>query len=70
MFFIFEKTKHAYYFFTVIIQINCSKCVIACPKKEGKIICAFDIFKRNYHMFPSLCAMDGYAQCHKVGKYI
>nr|XP_034834639.1 uncharacterized protein LOC117991200 [Maniola hyperantus] len=28
------------------------------------MVCAFDINKKTYKMFPSRCAMAGYAQCH------
>ncbi|CAH0720380.1 unnamed protein product, partial [Brenthis ino] len=38
-------------------------CEIKCPVEDKEMVCAFDIIKRAYKIFPSKCAMDEFAKC-------
>ncbi|XP_032518974.2 uncharacterized protein LOC116771271 [Danaus plexippus] len=43
------------------------ECFIECSNEPENMICALDLKKKNYKMFPSNCAMNGYAKCFGIG---
>ncbi|XP_047535765.1 U-Kazal-Dg21.2-like [Vanessa atalanta] len=42
------------------------ECQIDCPVENENMVCAFEIKKSAYKMFPSKCAMEGFAKCYDM----
>ncbi|VVC90353.1 unnamed protein product [Leptidea sinapis] len=53
-------------FLTLFCEGEGKGCDIVCPMVNEPMICTFDIHNKIYKMFPSECAMAGFAQCYKI----
>lgn len=66
-----QSVKVIYLIFSAIFRVESQECQIDCSasnSEDSEMLCAFEINEKVYKMFPSRCAMEGYAKCHSSSK--